>query len=208
MRLSSPRLALGDQMRGVWVQGRLVRRVKHPRSWPPSLPGCRPFRKRHTRKRSGGCEPLFTQLPQRGIRPPVRARCAALHPRLLPRGFRHFSPALDPPLRSRALEKEARRMPRQPHPRMLEKAMQECVLSGRLEPAVSSWAVAAHSCPNWQPFVRGLARRRRPARPDPSLSNTRARRPPTRKCPFSRALGAPTPPMPLSRPILRCPSRR
>ena len=41
------------------------------------------------RRKPGGCEPLITQLPQRGIRPPVRARCASRHPsRVVPHLFR------------------------------------------------------------------------------------------------------------------------
>jgi hypothetical protein len=50
-------------------------------------PDASPFGARETGREPGGCEQLMTQLPQRGIRPPVRARCAALHPRVLGHGL-------------------------------------------------------------------------------------------------------------------------
>jgi hypothetical protein len=57
--------------------------ASQPRIHPNSLPGrCPPGNSEDTRsgkESSGGCEPLITQLPQRGCRPPVRARCATHH---------------------------------------------------------------------------------------------------------------------------------
>jgi hypothetical protein len=120
------------------------------RKFPPRM---RSLNRAQTRREPGGSEPLITQQPQRGS--------SATGPRPLrsPSPTATLSGGLAMRPRRDAIRPSATRREGDAHA-----SVQNCT-GPRVIPNVSSWAVAAHSCPNGNPSSAALCDARCHARP-------------------------------------------